>query len=332
MAPGLTAAVAAAPVDLFTVTFELRNVENQLVEDPEARFTFRSLSDQHQIGKQILKKPLKAAPLAFELPVQFTDVAICDFDLLRYRFATSETFFRGPDPVARNSPLMREPLQWTPEFTKWNGLTEAFDDLKKKLGDSDDVRLFKTQISLGKLVEDDYDNLSDAASVLAKTALLNLYYRLRTLVEPTSKQPWFSFVNRIHAIGRERFLAFVDPRMADRVQDISDHIGQFPDYERTEAANHRGNVPADMQSRIIKMVSIKSSETTGNIQLTMTRLSQPDEVLLDTDIDENGQLFLHFLDLFKHRITGGTHPNDIHELLVAKFRGEPGFDLGYKLV
>jgi hypothetical protein len=331
MAPPLTAAVAAAPADTFDVTFELRNVEEQLVVDPEARFTFRSLSDHRQIGKQFLKS-LKGQPIAFNLPVQFTDVAICDFDLLRYRFATSETFFRGPESVDRKSSLMREPLQWTPEFTKWNGLTEAFDDLKTKLGDSEDVLLFKTDTSLGTLVEDKYDSLADAAAVLAKTSLLNLYCRLRTMEEPTSKKPWFSFVKRIHSIGRERFLALVDPAMEDMVRQISEHIGEFPDYKRTEAANHRGNVPQDMQGRIVRMVSIKSSEDKGNIQLTMTRLSQPDEVLLDTDIDENGELFLHFLDLFKHRITGGTHPNDIHELLVAKFGKEPGFDLGYRLV
>ena len=275
---------------------------------------------------------LKGQAIAFNLPAQNNEVAICDFDLQRYRFATSETFFRGPESVTRQSQLMREPLEWTPEFTKWNGLTEAFDDLKRILAGSDDVLLFKSKISLGKLVEDDYDSLSDDASVLAKTALLNLYYRLRTMVEPTTQKPWFSFVQRIHAIGRERFLAFVDPAMEDFVRQISDHIGEFPDYERTEAANHRGNVPQEMQGRIVRMVSIKSSDDKGNIQLTMTRLAQPDEVLLDTDIDENGQLFLHFLDLFKHRITGGTHPNDIHELLVIKFGGEPRFDLGYRLV
>jgi hypothetical protein len=227
---------------------------------------------------------------------------------------------------------MREPLEWKPEFTKWNGLTEAFDDLKRALDGSDEVLLFKTAISLGKLIEEDYDNLAGDSPILAKTALLNLYCRLRAMLEPTTRKPWFSFVQRIHAIGRERFLAFVDPAMEDLVRQISDHIGEFPDYERTEAANHRGNVPPEMQARIVRMVSIKSSDDKGNVQLTMTRLTQPDEVLLDTDIDENGQLFLHFLDLFKHKITGGTHPNDIHELLVVEFGREPGFDLGYRLI
>ena len=70
----------------------------------------------------------------------------------------------------------------------------------------------------------------------------------------------------------------------------------------------------------------------GNFQLTLTHLSAPDEMLLDADIDENGTLLGHFLDLFKHKITGGTHPNDIHELLVLQEGQSAGFDLGYQLV
>ena len=81
------------------------------------------------------------------------------------------------------------------------------------------------------------------------------------------------------------------------------------------------------------MISIKSTHRKGNFQLTLTHLSGPDEVLLDADIDENGKLLGHFVDLFKHKITGGTHPHDIHELLVPCRTGRSrGFDLGYRLV
>ena len=83
---------------------------------------------------------------------------------------------------------------------------------------------------------------------------------------------------------------------------------------------------------VVLMVSIKSTHSKGNFQLTLTHLAGPDEVLLDTDIDENGDLLAHFLDLFKHKITGGTHPHDIHEVLVHQEGQSPGFDLGYRLV
>jgi len=121
--------------------------------------------------------------------------------------------------------------------------------------------------------------------------------------------------------------------MEARVRDISEHIEQFrSDYERTPAENHRGNVPPALQSRITSMVSIKSTHRKGNFQLTITHLSGPDEVLLDADIDESGDLLGHTLDVFKHKITGGTHPLDIHELLVLQEGQADGFDLGYRLV
>ena len=60
--------------------------------------------------------------------------------------------------------------------------------------------------------------------------------------------------------------------------------------------------------------------------------SCPDGVLTDADIDENGELLRHTLDLFKHKISGGTHPHDIHEILVLQEGQAPTFDLGYRLV
>jgi hypothetical protein len=134
-------------------------------------------------------------------------------------------------------------------------------------------------------------------------------------------------------VGGGGFIAFVEPEMEALVRQIHTHIDEFrADYERSPAENHRGNVPAALQSRITSMVSIKSTHRKGNFQLTLTHLSRPDEVLLDADIDESGALLNHFLDLFKHKITGGTHPHDIHELLVLQEGQTEGFDLGYRLV
>ena len=116
------------------------------------------------------------------------------------------------------------------------------------------------------------------------------------------------------------------------MQQIHRHIDQFrADYERTPADNHRGNVPAALQPRISSMISIKSTHEKGNFQLTLTQLTGPDEVLLDADIDESGDLLGHFLDVFKHKFSGGTHPHDIHELLVLQEGDTQGFNLGYQL-
>ena len=324
----------ADTAETLQITFELRDVANQPISDPETFFTFRRLSDHRQIGDQ-LQVALTGAPAVFELPVATGEVAVCELDAKRYRFAHSPVFFRTPGPpITKTSRLLREPKEWTPLFTPWDHLSAPFAALKEKLGQSPNVALFKDSVPIANLLVDSaYDGMSGEPVTLAKTALLNTYYRLNSRNEPVSgDRTWFSFVSRVVAIGRERFLALVDPAMEALARQIHEHIGEFPDYERTMAENHRGNVPAAWQGRITSMISIKSSHQAGNFQLTVTHLSGPDEVLLDADIDESGDLLGHFFDLFKHKITGGTHPHDIHELLVLQEGQTPGFDLGYRLV
>jgi hypothetical protein len=330
-----TRAVARAAAETLQVTLDLRDVSGRSLRDPETFFTFRRLSDNRQIADQLQVELTGAAPV-FHLPVATGEVVVCEVDPRRFRFVNSPVFFRSPGPpITKQSLLFREPKEWRPQFTRWNDLPASFAALKRVLGDSPSVTLFKDVEPLAALlVESVYDTMSGEDITLAKTALLNSYFRLSRTFEPVSAaQTWFSFVRRVLAIGRERFLAFVDPDMETLVRQIHTHIDQFrADYERTPAENHRGNVPAVLQGRISSMVSIKSTERKGNLQLTLTHLSGPDEVLLDTDIDENGDLLAHFLDLFKHKITGGTHPHDIHELLVHQDGQTPGFDLGYRLV
>ncbi len=326
---------AAAGVETLEVTLDLRDVSGRLVRDPETFFTFRRLSDHRQIGDQ-LQIELVGAPVVFNLPVATGEVDVCEIDPKRFRFAHSPVFFRSPGPpITKHSQLFREPKEWRARFTRWEDLPAAFDGLKRVLGVSPHITLFKDVHPIADLlVGAAYDGMSGEDVTLAKTALLNSHFRLNGTLEPVADdRSWFSFMLRLIAIGRERLLAFVEPEMEWLVRQIHTHIDEFrADYERTPAENHRGNVPAALQSRITSMISIKSTHRKGNFQLTLTHLSGPDEVLLDTDIDENGDLLGHFLDLFKHKITGGTHPHDIHELLVLQEGQTAGFDLGYRLV
>jgi hypothetical protein len=325
---------ADAALETLEVTLELRDVADRSIRDPETFFTFRRLSDHRQIGDQ-LQLELLGAPAVFNLPVATGEVVVCEIDPRRFRFVQSPVFFRSPGPpITRRSQLFREPKEWTPRFSRWSDLPLAFDALKRVLAVSPRITLFKEVDPIGELlVEAAYDGMSGDNVVLAKTALLNTYFRLNGTPEPVSaNRSWFSFVSRLSVIGQERFLAFVDPEMETLVRQIHAHIDQFrADYERTPAENHRGNVPAALRSRIASMISIKSTHSKGNFQLTLTHLSDPDEVLLDADIDEHGDLLGHFLDLFKHKVTGGTHPHDVHELLVLQEGQSPGFDLGYRL-
>ncbi len=135
-------------------------------------------------------------------------------------------------------------------------------------------------------------------------------------VFPVGSRLAFEFVPDTRIFQDERWRAHHD-QMAELGFDIDcndlvyhaershilDHLEQFRgDYEATPAENHRPNVPAALQSRIVEMVSLKSTHARGNVQLTLTRLRDPEEFLLDADIDESGELLRHLLDLFKHKV------------------------------
>lgn len=147
------------------------------------------------------------------------------------------------------------------------------------------------------------------------------------------RKSWFLFVQQLLEIGRERFIAVVDEDMADRITTIRDNIDDFDDYKRTPIGDHHKNLPAAYAVAKNSMVSIKTTEDHGNVQLTVGKGTDPESGeeawLLDTDIDENGKLLAHLGDLFKHRFTGGTHPIDIHEYLAL---AHPGIDVGYDLL
>ena len=325
---------ARRPEETIQVTLDLRDVAGRLIRDPETFFTFRRLSDNRQIGDQ-LELELVGSAVAFNLPVATGEVRVCEIDPKRFRFVQSPVFFATPGPpILKRSQLLREPTEWTPRFTRWSELPAGFATLKRALTNSPGITLFKGAPFGQALVDAAYDGMSGADVILAKTAMLNTFCRLDRSFEPVAGQDsWFSFVTRLVSIGRERILAYVRPEMETLVRQIHTHIDQFrADYERTPAENHRGNVPAGLQPRIVSMVSIKSTHSKGNFQLTLTHLSSPDEVLMDADIDENGELLRHTLDLFKHKISGGTHPHDIHEILVLQEGQAPTFDLGYRLV
>ena len=219
-------------------------------------------------------------------------------------------------------------------FTKWNALGDRFNPLKKVLEESPGLRV-RGAASLEDFTGGNYDKATDDARVvLPKSSMLNLFAKLTELREPINKRkPWFQFVQELLEIGRERFIAIVDEDMADRITTIRDNIDDFGDYKRTPVGDHHKNLPAAYAVAKNSMVSIKTTEDNGNVQLTVGRGTDPesgDEVwLLDTDIDENGKLLVHLGDLFKHRFTGGTHPIDIHEYLAL---AHPGIDLGYDLL
>jgi hypothetical protein len=238
--------------------------------------------------------------------------------------------------VTRNITVFRKPSEWEPRFTKWNALSDDFAPLKKALEASRAIKV-RGGASLEVFTGSAYDKAvaEDARVLLPKTCFLNLFGKLMALREPVKKhKEWFKFVQRILEIGRERFIAVVEPEMAARIREVRENLDDYSEvYKATPAANHYANMPKAFAVVKSSMVSIKTTDDNGNVQLTVGRGTDPDTGqeawLLDTDIDENGKLLAHLGDLFKHKFTGGTHPIDIHEYLTL---AHPGIDLGYTLV
>jgi hypothetical protein len=126
----------------------------------------------------------------------------------------------------------------------------------------------------------------------------------------------------------------VNPELADTVRFIRDNYGAFRnEYLPADASLHFKNFPAEFRGTFSpsEMFSIKSTESLGNLQLTLALAKDAAGSplwLLDADIDENGELLKHFFDLLKHRFSGGTHPFDLHEILLHSNRD---LDLGHAL-
>jgi len=314
----------------------LLDVKNQPVHDPGTRVRFFRASD----NKMILQaNDLEFPPIRrFKLPAFPQEKNLfCETTPSRFRRGETDFFTLTDGKVTRRNPIaLRSPDEWTPRFVPWNLLSSEFLGLQDVLNDSPGIRV-KNGISFDKFVRDTYDSVTDKKSVLAKMALLNLSAVLAITKEPTNgAAPWFSFVKQIFLIDRERFIALVDPNMGEIIRAIKDDINNFPDYKHTPASNHfdgvQQAVPGGFKVLKSKMFSIKTVEEHANIQLTIAPTKDPDGnevVVLDADIDENGRLLDHLADLIKHKITGGTHPIDIHEFVVL---AHPNIVLGYDLV
>ena len=253
----------------------------------------------------------------------------------RYRHRAVGVFtLTDGETIQRNPTVFRKPDKWEPAFVRWNNLSADFDGLAQVLDGSTTLRV-KAGKLLGQFTAAAYDGVDpgDRTTVYAKASLLNLYAKLRSLNEPVfSRKPWFGFVDRLLEIGRERIIAVVDAEMHERVKTIHANIDDFEFYKRTPVGDHNKNIPAGFTFTKSSMVSIKTKEEHGNVQLTLTPATDADGksvTLLDADIDENGQLMVHLADLFKHRFSGGTHPYDIHEYLVMEDKTR---ELGYELV
>lgn len=309
----------------------LLDVRGRPVNESKVKVGFFRVADNKSISSNTEDFP---PPHTFALPAFPQEKQMfCDITAPRYRMRRTGTFLlTDKETIARNISLFRRPDKWTANFTAWDQLGAPFLALRKVLERSSAVKVKKGR-QLGKFTEAIYDGIVETKEVFAKAAMLNIYAKLTDLKEPVNgTAPWFSFVNEIVEISRERIIAIVDPKMGELVRHIADNDSQFKDYEKSPSGIHFPNIPSVFQPKKNTMFSIKSGEDHGNVQLTMAPgkdASGNPLLVLDADIDENGQMFAHLMDLLKHKFSGGTHPFDIHEFLAF---ADPNRPLGYELV
>lgn len=316
-----------------TLELTLLGVDAAPAADPKTFVSFIRTSDGQEIGRETRAFP---PTRPFRLPAFPQERATaCLITPERYRHRDVGIFTLTDGETIRRQPtVFRIPARWDAQFDKFAALPAFFARLQTVLGNSPAVRV-KGGKRLGAFVDSVYDGVdpADRMTVHAKACLLNLFAKLETLKEPVfGRKPWFGFVESVLEIGRERLIVLVDEEMLTRVRNIHGSIDQFGLYKRAPVGDHHKNIPAGFTFSKGSMVSIKTREEHGNLQLTLTPATDASGTavtLLDADLDENGKLMAHLADLFKHRFSGGTHPYDIHEYLVLDDKTRP---LGYALV
>jgi hypothetical protein len=323
--------------DQGTLRLTLLNVEGLPAADPDTSVSIIKATTNEQIAH--INHLVFPTSVNINLPsFPLAQGLMCWINPKRFRTCHSNIFTLTDGQTLAQSPtVFRTPGEWSSRFTHWADLAAPFGALQKVLTASANVVVKESNQPLGNFAGAIYDDVDETPAILAKTALLNLYFKMHKVPVATGgAADWFAFVQSILIIGQERFIGIVTPPLWDAVNKIFNSIGDFPGFVQADTALHTGNIPSPYAANVTEMVSIKSNDAHGNLQLTMARAADPATgdvtFLLDADIDEDLNFFLHARDLFVHIFSGGTHPVDVHEILTSAYGPLNQADLGYQLV
>jgi hypothetical protein len=320
-----------------TLRLTLLDIEGLPAADPDTSISVVKATTNQEIARingLVLPKSVNINLPSFPL----AQGLMCWINPKRFRTCHSNIFtLTDGETLAQSPTVFRTPGEWSSRFTHWADLTAPFGALQKALTASANVVVKESNQPLGNFAGARYDDVDETPSILAKTALLNLYFKMHKVPVVTGgAADWFAFVQSILIIGQERFIGIVTSPLWDAVKKIFNSIGDFPQFVQADTALHTGNIPSPYAANVTEMVSIKSNDAHGNLQLTMARAADPATgdvtFLLDADIDEDLNFFLHARDLFVHIFSGGTHPVDVHEILTSSYGPLNQGDLGYQLV
>src|ERR1035437_5051538 len=318
-----------------TFRLTLMDVEGDFLEESAAEVAFFRVLDNRQLD-DVKRIDFSRGAVDFSLQAFPAGPYYCQISPMRYRLLKSGIFSLTAGQVTAEQQFVpRDPGRWRSQFAPWAALDGGFGQLQQTLTASGDVNLFEGGSNLGVLVGEAYDKIVAGPPGIAKTSMLNLYYKLTAIKKPvTGQRSWMSFVLRVVAIGRERLIAVADADLAKAVGTVLAKIDDYPEWHAAEdAEGHRGNIPAQYRPRVTEMLSIKESVFEASLQVTAGVVPNSGFVILDADIDEHGELVHHGFDWVSHWFTGGTHPYDVHEFLARQAReAQRTINLGYTLV
>lgn len=186
----------------------------------------------------------------------------------------------------------------------------AFEDLP------DDIKQVLQNSNVESYPDQKGEALYSALDDLKKAGLLNVYHKMRATVLPGGKDT-FSYVTSLTRIRGDRFFAKVHKELLDEVKN------GIPQNLFREVPNMDHTPPPNYQS----VGSLKTLDKYGNLQLTFFCNTQTLDFIIDADIDDASGL-LHSFQVIEHYLTGrGTHPFDIHEILLQTQQLDPGYQL-----
>ena len=181
--------------------------------------------------------------------------------------------------------------------------TKLTDDLQKLLERSDKVLSFE-----GNKGKDLYDSLDD----IRKAGLLNIAVKTNA-TSFTNGKTVLSYIERLNEIRGDRFFCDVTQELRSETKN-SVAQGLFHKVSGSLHTPPPGFAPAD---------SFKTSDRYGNLQLTF--FTNGEAFKADIDIDDAGGLE-HVFQVLRNKISGNpTHPYNIHEILVAHQKLDPGY-------
>lgn len=311
------------------VTVDLRDVRGNSIDDPRVLVRFVNIASGHALAFDVA---LAGVPLAFTASLARGSTYRVELNPSRFSPAL-RVLSVVKDDLEVTGTMIRRATQWTPTFTPWAGLGAGFAALQTVLSASPALRIGRVTAPVA-FIKSEYDNVApdDESRVFAKASLLNMYGLLTAEPRPgTAGGNWFDGISELLLATRERVIGRIDDSDAKLIEriDRGAHSGRYKSAPAVKHVDNFREIPGFVFDPK-KLVSIKTKDKFGNIQLTVARgtLDGASAVLVDADCDENGQAFAHLLDLPKHAVTGGTNPFEIHEILAHR---DPVRDLGYLL-